>query len=149
MLTGTKGERITGAVLAIGGLAFAWYSAESYQLGTMRRMGPGMFPLGLGLLLAGLGAAIFVWAPERSLRRPDFDARIAAKVILSIVAFGLLVGSFGLIPAIIATVFIASLAERPFRPLSTVLLAGFLCVLAWLIFKVGLGLPLAMLDWPF
>lgn len=149
MATGTTSERITGAILAVGGLAFAWYSAESYQLGTMRRMGPGMFPVGLGLVLAGLGVAICVWAPERGLRRPDFDLRVAAKVIFSIIAFGLIVGSFGLILAIMATVLISSLAERPFRPVPALLLGAFLCVLATLIFKVGLGLPIPVLKWPF
>jgi hypothetical protein len=29
------------------------------------------------------------------------------------------------------------------------LLGIFLCVLSWLIFKLGLGLPIYMMNWPF
>ncbi|MCC5986186.1 MAG: tripartite tricarboxylate transporter TctB family protein [Pararhodobacter sp.] len=146
---GTTSERVTGAVLAVGGLIFAWYSAENYDLGTFRRMGPGMFPLGLGLGLAVLGLAIAVWAPEKGVVRPDFNPLIAAKIVGSIVVFGLTVAQFGLIAAVMATVIVSSLAERPFRPLSALLLGTFLCLLAWLIFRVALGLPIHMLRWPF
>jgi len=149
METGAAGERIVGGALAIAGLLFAWYAAEHYTLGTLRRMGPGMFPMGLGLVLAGLGVAIMIAAPERNLLRPDFSPGIALKVISAIVAFGLIVSAFGLVPAIMATVVIASLAEPPFRPLSVLLLGIFLCVLSWLIFKLGLGLPIYMMNWPF
>ena len=149
MQVGTTRERITGAVLAVGGLLFAWYAAEHYDLGTLRRMGPGMFPMGQGLVMAVLGLAIMIWAPERNLIRPEFNPGVAIKVVGAVAAFGLIIGYFGLIPAVLATVTIASLAERPFRPVSVLLSAGFLCVLSWLIFKVGLGLGIHMLDWPF
>lgn len=142
-------ERITGLVLAAGGLIFAWYSAEHYNLGTLRRIGPGMFPLALGLILCGFGLAIAVVAPDRKFSRPDFNARVLAAVVLSIVVFGLLVSWAGLLPAVAGTVAVASLAESPYRPRSVVLLGLVLCVLSWLIFRVGLGLPMPLLRWPF
>lgn len=143
------GERITGAILMIAGLFFAWYSAEHYNLGTLRRIGPGMFPMGLGLALAGLGLAIAVVAPDRRLRRPEFNVRISVAVVAAILTFGLLVGTVGLVPAIMGTVAVGSLAESPFRPVSVILLGAGLCVLSWLIFRVGLGLPMPLLRWPF
>lgn len=143
------GERITGAILMAAGLFFAWYSAENYNLGTLRRIGPGMFPMGLGVALAGLGLAIAIVAPDRRQRRPEFDLRVAAAVVAAILTFGLLVGWIGLVPAIIGTVAVGSLAESPFRPVSVILLGAGLCVLSWLIFRVGLGLPMPLLRWPF
>ncbi|MDP3170649.1 MAG: tripartite tricarboxylate transporter TctB family protein, partial [Polaromonas sp.] len=39
------------------GVAFAW-GATNYNVGTGARMGPGYFPLMLGVLMAVIGAAI-------------------------------------------------------------------------------------------
>lgn len=144
-----RGERITGLVLMVAGVGFAWYALEHYALGTPRRMGPGMFPVGLGLVLAALGLAIAIVSPDRALRRPDFDLRISAAVVGAIVIFGLLVSSLGLLPAVAGTVVVAALAERPFRPISVIALSAVLGTMAWLIFRVGLGLPMPMLRWPY
>ena len=45
----------SGLMFVATGLGFAW-GAQFYSFGTSARPGPGYFPLGLGLLLAGLGA---------------------------------------------------------------------------------------------
>jgi len=49
------------------GVAFAW-GATTYTVGTGARMGPGYFPLMLGVLLAVLGAAVIFkalwWKPR-------------------------------------------------------------------------------------
>ena len=45
----------SGLMFLVVGLAFAW-GATYYSFGTSARPGPGYFPLGLGSLLAALGA---------------------------------------------------------------------------------------------
>ena len=45
----------SGLMFLVVGAAFAW-GATSYSVGTGARMGPGYFPLLLGVLLAILGA---------------------------------------------------------------------------------------------
>ena len=45
----------SGLMFVATGLGFAW-GAQFYSFGTSARPGPGYFPLGLGLLLALLGA---------------------------------------------------------------------------------------------
>ena len=40
-----------GAALALTGLAVAGYAWASYDMGSLRRMGPGLFPVTLGLML--------------------------------------------------------------------------------------------------
>ena len=47
----------SGLMFMSVGVAFAW-GAGSYSIGTGARMGPGYFPMALGVLLAILGAAI-------------------------------------------------------------------------------------------
>ncbi len=47
----------SGLMFMAVGLAFAW-GATTYTIGEGARMGPGYFPLMLGLLLAALGAFV-------------------------------------------------------------------------------------------
>jgi hypothetical protein len=63
-------------------------------------------------------------------------------VSASLVAFGLAFTWLGLVPAIILTVVIAAAADRTSRPLSAVLLGVGFAIGAWLIFRVGLNLPM-------
>ena len=46
-----------GLMFTVVGVAFAW-GASTYNVGTGARMGPGYFPLMLGIVLAILGAVI-------------------------------------------------------------------------------------------
>ncbi|MBF9033736.1 tripartite tricarboxylate transporter TctB family protein [Rhodobacterales bacterium HKCCE2091] len=149
MLSPPRSERLIGGVIAIIGALYVLQTLLSYDLGTLRRMGPGMFPLFLGIALTAIGAAIAILAPDRERELPDFAPRTAGFVLGGVVAFAVLVGWFGLAPAVVGCVLVASLAERPPRFLGALAVAGVLCVAAWAIFKVGLGLAIPMLRWPF
>lgn len=140
---------VGGFLLLAVGLWVVWYANASYDLGTFRRMGPGMFPLLLGVILAGFGGLIAVPAFFRA--GPRFQIRLWSPlfVLAGVAAFALVVRPFGLIPAILAVTIISSLAELRVRPVSLALLCAGLCTLAWLVFRVGLGLPMPMLRWPF
>ena len=49
---------IAGLALMVGGAAYGLTAINSLPLGTLRQMGPGMFPMGLGGLLFLLGRAL-------------------------------------------------------------------------------------------
>jgi Tripartite tricarboxylate transporter TctB family. len=138
-----------GALLVVLGAGYALYALAHYQLGSVRSMGPGMFPVILGVLLAGLGSVIALPAAFRSGTAMDIRRRTPTFVLLAIAAFALLVRPFGLIPATVAVVGIAQLAERELPPLRIALLCAFAALLAWCIFGLALGLPMRMLHWPF
>jgi putative tricarboxylic transport membrane protein len=53
--TGWRTDRVAGLALGVFGLAVAGASLR-YPLGTLRAPGPALFPLGLALILAALGA---------------------------------------------------------------------------------------------
>jgi hypothetical protein len=55
MLSRDYRDIVGGLLLVVLGLGFSWYAAEHYDLGSLRRMGPGMFPTVLGVALACLG----------------------------------------------------------------------------------------------
>jgi hypothetical protein len=149
MLSRDYRDLVGGLVLTFVGLAFAWYAAENYDLGTVRRMGPGMFPTTLGLVLAVFGIAMAVPAAFRQGPMPEIRTVTPIFVLLGVVAFALTIRPFGLIPAILSVVVISSIAELKFRPVSLGVLCLVLCFMAWLIFRVALGLTIPMARWPF
>lgn len=140
---------VGGGLLLLFGIWTAWYSASEYDLGSFRRMGPGMFPLLLGIVLAAFGLLIALPAFFRPGEKVQVRLFVPAVIVLSVLSFALLIGPFGLIPAVVAVTVIAALGEETFRPLAIVVLCAVLSLIAWLIFRVGLGLTLAMVDWPF
>ena len=122
------------------GVAFA-VGATTYNVGSGARMGPGYFPLILGILLAILGGAIVFYATVVESADGDKIGKWAWKPLFFVLGanliFGLMLGglpsigfpSFGLIVAIYALVFIASMAgpKVPFKEqiiLATLLAVG-------------------------
>lgn len=136
---------IGGGLALAAGLAVAWVGA-GYEVGSARRMGPGWFPVALGLLMAGLGGLLAV----ASLRPPAVpeaaddppDARAALAVGGGIAAFAGLLQPAGLVPATVALVLIAGLGGARLGLGRQMVLAGALAALGLLVFRLGLGLPL-------
>jgi hypothetical protein len=130
-----------GALLSLVGLFF-FFQALDYGVGTARRMGPGYFPMALGVATMVVGLAILVPAFKRSGEALKISWRPIAAVLGSILAFGILLTWTGLVPAVLATVFIAAMGSEVTRPPATIALAVFAAAIAWLIFVVGLNQPL-------
>lgn len=146
-----------GLLFAALGLAFAW-GARSYELGSSARMGPGYFPLLLGLLLAGLGAVIMV----RALRRSDTGERItpwAWRPLVAIISANLLFGvalgglpawgvpALGLMLGIYLLTFVACLAGERFNLREALLLATALALLSYGAFVLLLKLQFVVWPW--
>lgn len=142
-------DMVGGGILTFVGFAFAWYALQEFELGTPQKMGPAMFPAALGFLLGGMGAIMAVAAYFRHGPVPEVRARVSVCVLSGLAAFALLLSWFGLIPAIMGVTVISSFAERKVRPITVAVLSVTLCLMAWLIFSVGLGLPITLLKWPF
>lgn len=142
--------------MAVGG-AFAW-GASTYNVGTGARMGPGYFPLMLGVLLAVIGAAITFTALVFETEGGGKIGKIAWKplifVISANVVFGILLAglpainfpAFGMIVAIYALTFIASMAEAGWKFKTTLILATVLAVGSYIAFVLALKLQFPV--WP-
>ncbi|SMY08828.1 tripartite tricarboxylate transporter TctB family protein [Flavimaricola marinus] len=151
MYEGRK-DIIGGALLIAAGATLAVHCYTSYELGSLRRMGTGFFPMLAGALLAILGGAVALPPLLRGVRPGAIGLpplRATLFVIAAVGAFALLVRPFGLFPAIAGLAALASLAspERtPPRDLG--LMIAVLCLLAWIVFGLGMSLGLRMLNWP-
>lgn len=104
-----------GALMFALGAGAAGYGS-TYTVGTLARMGPGYFPVSLGLILALCGLAIAARARfagrEGATKVPPPEWRGWACICLSIVAFVTLGKYGGLVPATFAVVFISALGDR-------------------------------------
>ncbi|MEO1910488.1 MAG: tripartite tricarboxylate transporter TctB family protein [Paracoccus sp. (in: a-proteobacteria)] len=135
-----------GVILALTGLAVAGYAWASYDLGSLRRMGPGFFPVTLGLLLAGLGALIAIPAMGRPGQRRPFAWPETIAVVTALLVFGLALDGLGVLLTTALTVLIAS-AVAPRRGLGWRLgLTVVVTALVWLVFVQGLNMSLPV--WP-
>jgi hypothetical protein len=115
-----------GGLVTLLGLAAA-FQGTAYEIGTLSHMGPGFFPVALGIILAltGVaiaGSAVFAARTEAKPRLPP-EWRGWFCIGLSIVAF-VVVGNYGgLAPATIAIVFISALGDRRNRAADAFVLA--------------------------
>ncbi|ARQ01368.1 tripartite tricarboxylate transporter TctB family protein [Pseudorhodoplanes sinuspersici] len=139
---------IGGAALIALGVFCAVHAAQNLPLGTVTHMGPGMFPMALGYILAGLGVLVAVPALFRPGRLPQPDYRSLAAVLVSTLLFALTIRTAGLVPAIVLLTLAAVLADNKLRFVEAALLSAALSLLAVLIFRVGLGMPIQPFIWP-
>jgi hypothetical protein len=140
---------VGGGMLALIGLVFTWYTIQHYDLGTPNRMGPGMFPAVLGVLLGSFGLLMMILGFYERAAFPEIRIRVPAFVLGSVAAFTLVLGTFGLLPAVLAVTVVSTFAEQKVKPISLLGLCAALCLMSWMIFGVGLRLPIAMLRVPF
>ena len=147
----------SGVMFTAVGAAFA-VGATTYNVGNGARMGPGYFPLMLGVLLAILGAFIIL----QSLVVETVDGSPVGKwawkplifVIGANLAFGVLLGglpsiglpAMGMIIAIYALTIIASLAGEHFKLRDVLVLATILAVGSYIAFIWALKLQIQV--WP-
>src|SRR4051812_28477457 len=127
-------------LVATGGSAV--FIARDYTFGTALRMGPGYFPIVLGVLLILFGL-YFLGAGLMHNEKIEGAWPLRALVIvpLSLVLFGLLVESTGFVPAMMVLVFGSALASTEFKLLEVLLFSVFLTALCVAVFIWGLGLP--------
>lgn len=141
-------DMIGGGLLVAFGLWVAWQAGAQLDIGSARRMGPGFFPLVIGCILAGLGLLVLIGGLLRPGNLPQVDLRAMLAVLASMLIFALLLVPFGLLPAVAGLVTVASLADRAVRLVPVAALTAVLCTVAYLVFSLGLGMPLTMIRWP-
>lgn len=142
-------DMVAGSALIAAGVLYAAWAMISMPLGTFNQMGPGMFPSGLGILLAVFGLGILGPAFIKDERLPKFDPRAFLLVMAALAGFALLIRPLGLFPAVIATAVIASFAMPAPRPATVIALCAVLMFLTWFIFIYLLSLQIPLFQWRF
>ncbi len=147
----------SGLMFLLVGIAFAWGSS-SYSIGTGARMGPGYFPMVLGVLLAVLGLIVTITALIVETPNGNPVGSIAWKPLVFIIAGNLVFGAsigglpsiglppMGLIFGIFALTFVASNASDEFNFKEVLILAIVLSLFSYAAFIMLLKLQVPV--WP-
>ena len=147
----------SGLMFTVVGASFA-YGATNYSIGSGGRMGPGYFPLLLGVILAIMGSAIMFKALVVESQDGEKIGKWAWKPLFFIIAanllFGILLGglpsvgipAMGLIAAIFGVTIVASLAGDTFKLKEVLILSVVLSIGSYLAFIMLLKLQFPV--WP-
>ncbi len=147
----------SGLMFLVIGIAFAW-GATKYNVGQAARMGPGYFPLMLGIVLAILGSIILfeslVVETEDGEKIGSIAWRPLGFIVGANVIFGILLGglpalgipAMGLIVATYGVVLVAAQAGNQFRLKEVLILGTVLAALSYLAFIKVLKLQFPV--WP-
>jgi putative tricarboxylic transport membrane protein len=121
--------------------------ATRYRFGTAEKMGPGFFPIMVGILQAGLGAILL--GRSFVLDGPPLERMRLSPLAITVVAvvlFGIALSWLGLAAAIAALVIVGAFADRSSRLVESIALAVALIFFSVAMFVWVLGLPLQV--WP-
>ena len=157
MLVKNQKDFVTGLLFLIGGSAFA-YGATTYSVGTGARMGPGYFPMLVGILLAVLGVLILFKALTFETEDGGKIGKWAWKPLVFVLGANLLFGvllvgfpplgipTMGLIVAIYGLAIVASMAGDEFTWKGSFILATVLAIGSYVIFVWALNMTMPV--WP-
>jgi hypothetical protein len=138
-----------GMMFVVVGSAFAW-GATAYSFGSSAKPGPGYFPLGLGVLLALLGAIELFKALTFESEGGGPIGAIAWRPLLIIVGavalFGYALPHLGLFIALPLLVLVAALAGDEFHLGEVLANAAVLTAFSYAVFVWGLKLVIPL--WP-
>lgn len=137
---GLKAQAGNLAVLLIGA-GFVLGAATGLDLGTARRLGPGAFPLLVGLCVMALALAS-IMIDLRSPKAPlPADGLAVLAVAGAMASFAILSPLAGVLPATFVSALLASLAGRKPGLLWRIVLASVLTLGAWILFLRLLQVP--------
>jgi hypothetical protein len=147
----------SGLMFLVIGLAFAW-GATTYHIGEGARMGPGYFPLLLGIVLSALGGFIIFESLVVETEDGEPVGKWAWKPLCYIIGanllFGILLGglpsiglpAMGMMIAIIVVTFVSELAGNEFHLKEMIILSIVLAIGSYLAFIILLKLQFPV--WP-
>ena len=148
MIIHVNRDACAGIALAVFGVAIAIYSYMHYPIGAISRMGPGMFPLMLGCALFAVAVGILLVSLVRPSEAIEINVRSGALVLVSLASFAVIVRPFGVVPALLAVLFVSSIAVPGRRPVGTAVFSAAVTAGIVFIFVYLMDLNLNLFRWP-
>jgi hypothetical protein len=156
MWTDYRRDFYAGLLMMLLGVGVA-VKGTDYRVGSLTGMGPGFFPVALGVILALLGVAIAGSAHRLRARAPADDGAAAEKyrpewrgwiaIVSSIIAFVVLGRYGGLLPAAFAITFISALGDRDNSWRAALILALAISAVSVIVFWWALRLQFPLFSW--
>ncbi|WP_417263487.1 tripartite tricarboxylate transporter TctB family protein [Celeribacter sp.] len=139
-------DLVGGVLLAAIGLFVVFYTLAHYEIGSLRRMGPGFFPAVLGAALALLGGMVALPALARQGDAVQIAWKEGLAVLAAILIFAAGLDRLGLVLVTLTSVLIASLATPDRRVGWRIVLALVVTTLSVAVFSFGLKMTVPL--WP-
>jgi len=141
-------DMLGGLLVMVIGLATA-LQAQTYKIGSLRAMGPGFFPLALGVILVITGVLILLGArPAEPEARPlALQWRGWFCICAGLAAFTIMGTYGGLVPATFAVVFISAFGDRSNTWRTALILAALMTVICVIVFWWALQLQFPLFRW--
>lgn len=145
---------VVGGILIAGfGVTVAAHSLSAFAIGTLSQMGPGFFPLTLGVILVLSGLAIAIKghlsgprASKEAARHPP-EWRAWFLICLGVASFVVLAKYAGMVPATFSIVFISALADRKNNWRHAFILALAMALVSVVVFWLALQIQLPLFKW--
>ena len=141
-------DAFAGVALAIFGAALAIYSYVNYPVGTISRMGPGMFPVMLGTALFAVAVMILLVSLVQQSETVEVNFRSGLFVLVSLALFAVMVRLFGVVPALLTLLFVSSGAVSGRRLIGTAIFSIVVTAGIVFIFVYLMDLNLDLFRWP-
>lgn len=141
-----KRDIYAGGLMVLLGAAVT-LNSMTYSLGTLMHMGPGMFPLMLGVVLTFIGVLIFGTAvvtplsDDERILPESMEWRGWACILAGPILFIVFGEYFGMVPAIFSCVFVSALGDRTATLKGSLLLAAGVTFFGALLFSYVLQIP--------
>jgi hypothetical protein len=140
-----------GAIFVVLGIVVL-FQGVSYNIGSLAKVGPGLFPVALGVVLTALGVLIVLNGMISS-KATDAEAspmqwRGIVAIVLGVVGFIAFGYLFGLAPAAFICVFVSAWGDREATFISTLILATVVTLFALLFFSYFLSIQFPILQSP-
>ena len=149
---------ISGGGLMLFGALYAFYAVTQLQIGTFSSMGPGMFPMLVGIVLVITGGfitgpALREWrartaTPETAGKWETVEIKPLLLVLAAMGSFALLLEPFGVAVSAFALVGISALASNKLTFPLVLAISAVLTVSTYVIFIWALKMPLDLWKWP-
>jgi hypothetical protein len=149
---GNRRDLAAGILMTLIGIG-AMMQGAAYHVGSLTKMGPGFFPLSLGVIMAACGLVITITAKISAPVTETEEASLAPEwfgwvAILGGIAAFVIIGQYGgLLPATFAIVFISALGDRHNTFLSAATLALTMTAIAVVVFWWLLKVQFPLLTW--
>ena len=147
-----KRDYYAGAVMC-GIAAFMGFNALGYNIGTIRNIGPGLFPFALSIVLFGVGLLIALNAgetvpdtldhfDENASKYPDIKGGLA--IVGGMLAFVVFTQTLGIVAGTFACVFISAIGAKDATWLGSLIMSAVVTVfgISVFIYLLKLNLPL-------
>jgi hypothetical protein len=137
---------LAGGLLVVAGGCAVALGATSYQIGELTRMGPGYFPLVVGVVLTLLGLGLVLQSRTTATALPMLRLRPALAVFAGLIFWALTLERLGLVPSTLGLVILVSFAQDKPSLVMIGATAAFLIAFSLGVFVYALAIPIPAIS---